>query len=79
MYAIGLNDYGGPEVLHRLAQPDPHPDIGEVSVKVRATGIKPVNIQLIRADQINEAYKRLLKCDVKYRFVIDCASLQVRR
>ena len=25
--------------------------------------------------QINEAYKRMLKSDVKYRFVIDMASL----
>lgn len=28
-----------------------------------------------RADQINEAYERMLKGDVKYRFVIDNASL----
>ena len=27
-------------------------------------------------DQINEAYERLLKSDVKYRFVIDMASLK---
>jgi uncharacterized zinc-type alcohol dehydrogenase-like protein len=26
-------------------------------------------------DQINEAYERMLKSDVKYRFVIDMASL----
>ena len=34
------------------------------------------DIELIRIDEINEAYKRLLKSDVKYRFVIDMASLQ---
>jgi alcohol dehydrogenase (NADP+) len=33
------------------------------------------DIELIRMDQINEAYERLLKSDVKYRFVIDMASL----
>lgn len=33
------------------------------------------DIEVIRADQINEAYARLLKGDVKYRFVIDNASL----
>lgn len=33
------------------------------------------DIEMIRADQINEAYARLLKGDVKYRFVIDNASL----
>jgi uncharacterized zinc-type alcohol dehydrogenase-like protein len=33
------------------------------------------DIELIRMDQINEAYDRLLKSDVKYRFVIDMATL----
>ena len=33
------------------------------------------DIELIRMDQINEAYERMLKSDVKYRFVIDMASL----
>jgi uncharacterized zinc-type alcohol dehydrogenase-like protein len=34
------------------------------------------DIELIRIQQINEAYERLLKGDVKYRFVIDTASLR---
>jgi uncharacterized zinc-type alcohol dehydrogenase-like protein len=34
------------------------------------------DIELIKIQQINEAYERLLKSDVKYRFVIDMASLQ---
>jgi uncharacterized zinc-type alcohol dehydrogenase-like protein len=33
------------------------------------------DIELIRMDQINAAYDRMLKSDVKYRFVIDLASL----
>jgi uncharacterized zinc-type alcohol dehydrogenase-like protein len=33
------------------------------------------DIEMIRIDQINEAYERMLKSDVKYRFVIDMASL----
>jgi uncharacterized zinc-type alcohol dehydrogenase-like protein len=33
------------------------------------------DIELIKIDQINEAYERMLKSDVKYRFVIDMASL----
>ena len=33
------------------------------------------DIELIRADEINVAYERMLKGDVKYRFVIDSASL----
>lgn len=34
------------------------------------------DIEMINIDQINEAYERLLKGDVKYRFVIDMASLK---
>lgn len=34
------------------------------------------DIEMIRMDQINEAYARMLKSDVKYRFVIDMASLK---
>jgi alcohol dehydrogenase (NADP+) len=32
------------------------------------------DIEQIRADQINEAYERMLRSDVRYRFVIDCAT-----
>jgi alcohol dehydrogenase (NADP+) len=34
------------------------------------------DIEMIRMDQINEAYERMLKGDVKYRFVIDMASMK---
>jgi alcohol dehydrogenase (NADP+) len=34
------------------------------------------DIELIKMQQINEAYERMLKSDVKYRFVIDIASLK---
>lgn len=34
------------------------------------------DIELIKIQQVNEAYERLLKSDVKYRFVIDMASLK---
>ena len=34
------------------------------------------DIEMIRIDDINEAYERMLKGDVKYRFVIDMASLK---
>jgi uncharacterized zinc-type alcohol dehydrogenase-like protein len=33
------------------------------------------DVEMIRMDQINDAYERMLKSDVKYRFVIDMASL----
>ncbi|MFF7453096.1 NAD(P)-dependent alcohol dehydrogenase [Kitasatospora sp. NPDC008115] len=32
-------------------------------------------IELIRADQINEAYERVLRSDVRYRFVIDASTI----
>ncbi|HWY67117.1 MAG TPA: NAD(P)-dependent alcohol dehydrogenase [Terriglobales bacterium] len=34
------------------------------------------DIELIKIQQVNQAYERLLKSDVKYRFVIDVASLK---
>jgi uncharacterized zinc-type alcohol dehydrogenase-like protein len=34
------------------------------------------DIELIRMDEINAAYERMLKSDVRYRFVIDMASLK---
>ncbi|WAB84517.1 NAD(P)-dependent alcohol dehydrogenase [Microcella daejeonensis] len=37
-------------------------------------GILP-ETELISADQINEAYERVLRSDVRYRFVIDAATL----
>jgi uncharacterized zinc-type alcohol dehydrogenase-like protein len=33
------------------------------------------DIEMIRMEQINEAYERMLRSDVRYRFVIDMASL----
>jgi uncharacterized zinc-type alcohol dehydrogenase-like protein len=34
------------------------------------------DIELIRAEQINDAYERMLRSDVRYRFVIDIASMR---
>ncbi len=34
------------------------------------------DVEMISIDKINEAYERILKADVKYRFVIDIASLK---
>ena len=34
------------------------------------------DIEMIRMEQVNEAYERMLKSDVKYRFVIDMATLK---
>ena len=37
-------------------------------------GIAP-QIEVIRADQVDEAYQRVIRSDVRYRFVIDIATL----
>ncbi|MGP7815625.1 NAD(P)-dependent alcohol dehydrogenase [Niallia sp. 01092] len=37
-------------------------------------GIAPM-IEVIRADQVDEAYERILRSDVRYRFVIDISTL----
>ena len=34
------------------------------------------DIELITINKINEAYERMLKSDVKYRFVIDMATVK---
>ena len=34
------------------------------------------DVEVIPMQQINEAYERMLKSDVKYRFVIDMASIK---
>lgn len=34
------------------------------------------DVEVIKASEINEAYERMLKADVRYRFVIDIASLK---
>ena len=39
-----------------------------------ANGIAP-DVELIPASQINEAYERVLRSDVRYRFVIDVATM----
>ncbi len=33
------------------------------------------DVEVISADQVNEAYERVLASDVRYRFVIDVATL----
>jgi len=37
------------------------------------------DVEVINADYINDAYTRMLKSDVKYRFVIDIKSMQMSR
>lgn len=39
--------------------------------------LKSPDIELIKPDYVNEAFERLEKGDLKYRFVIDMAPLKV--
>ena len=39
----------------------------------------PRDIEVIPIQKVNEAYDRVVKSDVRYRFVIDMASLKARR
>jgi len=58
MYAIGLDHYGGPEVLHTVELPDPQPKAGEIRVKVRAAGINPVDV-MVREGALAALYAEL--------------------
>jgi uncharacterized zinc-type alcohol dehydrogenase-like protein len=51
------------------------PEPQEVVDYCCANGICP-HVELIRPDQITEAYRRIENKDVRYRFVIDLASLR---
>ncbi|AOX66241.1 hypothetical protein BJK06_11175 [Curtobacterium sp. BH-2-1-1] len=43
MRVIGLERFGGPEVLESIELPDPRPASGEVRVRVRAAAVNPVD------------------------------------
>ena len=74
----------------RSAEPLHTPSLAKTSRRKESRGIRETqemldfcaehgitaDIELIRMQQINEAYDRLLKSDVKYRFVIDLKPLQ---
>ncbi len=48
MRAIGLSEFGGPEVLRVIELPDPVPGTGEVRIRVRAASVNPTDT-LLRA------------------------------
>ncbi len=52
--------------------------IGETQEMLDFCAVKGIasDVEIIKIDYINEAYDRMLKSDVKYRFVIDLASLK---
>ena len=44
MKAIGLTEFGGPEVLHVVDLPEPQPGPGEVLIRVHAAAVNPTDI-----------------------------------
>ena len=46
MRAVGITEFGGPEVLRLVDLPDPEPGPGEVRVRVRAAAVNPTDTVL---------------------------------
>lgn len=46
MQVIGLEEYGGPEVLKPFEIPTPHAGEGEIRVQVKATTVNPADVML---------------------------------
>ena len=44
MKAIGLTEFGGPEVLKVVDLPEPEPGPGEVRIRVHAVAVNPTDI-----------------------------------
>src|SRR6266852_2829299 len=44
MKAIGLTEFGGPEVLEVVDLPEPEPGPGEVCIRVRAAAVNPTDM-----------------------------------
>jgi len=47
-----------------------------LNCKMRRWSSVVSDIEVIKIQEINEAYERMIKSDVKYRFVIDLKSLK---
>jgi NADPH:quinone reductase len=44
MKAIGLTEFGGPDVLKVVDLPEPEPGPGEVRIRVRAAAVNPTDV-----------------------------------
>ena len=57
MRAVGITQFGGPEVLHVVEVPDPEAGPGEVRIRVRAAAVNPTDTQLrsgVRAERLKD-------------------------
>ena len=57
MRAVGITQFGGPEVLHMVELPDPEAGPGEVRIRVRAAAVNPTDTQLrsgARAERLKD-------------------------
>lgn len=46
MKAIGLTDFGAPDVLRAVELPEPHAGAGEIRIRVKAAGVNPADLLL---------------------------------
>ncbi|GAA4552659.1 NADP-dependent oxidoreductase [Pseudonocardia xishanensis] len=46
MKAYGLENYGGPEVMHEVTLPEEHAGAGQVRIRVAAAGVNPADTQV---------------------------------
>ena len=64
MKAVCIYTYGGPEVLVYEDAPRPHPDDGEVLVRVHAAGINPVDWKIREGHLKDSCITRCRWCSV---------------
>ena len=55
MKAVGVTEYGGPEVLHLIELPRPNAGAGKVRIRVHAATVNPGDT-LLRAGDLDEAF-----------------------
>src|SRR6516225_1299432 len=57
MRAVGISEFGNPDVLHMVDLPDPQPGPGQVRIRVRAATVNPTDTGLrsgARAAQLKD-------------------------
>ena len=73
MRAWAVVENGQP--LKEIELPTPEPTGTEVLLEVTHCGVCHSDLHQVRIQDIDRAYDRMQKGDVKYRFVIDSATL----